>query len=84
MSRWAGPRQEYEDRMSRPTGVDNPRYFHCVELGRIQSGWFDYPESGMWERIEQRYKRECPDDGIKVRDDIPWTADLPPEAPERP
>ena len=61
---------------------DNPRYFHCAELRRIQSRWFDYPRSDMWERIGKRYERECPDHGIDVRDYIKWSPDLPPEPPE--
>jgi hypothetical protein len=79
-----GPRQEYEDFMNRRSGVDNPRYFHCAELARIQSRWYDYPKSDMWEQIDKRYKRECPDSGVEVRDDIEWSPDLPPEPPEEP
>jgi hypothetical protein len=65
-------------------GPDNPRYYHCAELARIQSRWYSYPKSDMWERIDRRYKRECPDYGLEVRDDIFWTADLPPEPPDEP
>ena len=79
-----GPRQEYEDFMNRPYGVDNPRGRHCAELARIQSAWFGYPQSSMWEQIDVRYKRECPDSGVEVRDDIQWSPDLPPEPPEEP
>jgi hypothetical protein len=61
---------------------DNPRYFHCAELRRIQSRWFNAgPQSTMWEAIGERYERECPDHGLEVREDIQWSPDLPPEGP---
>ncbi len=76
-------RPAYEKFMNEPHGVDNPRYFHCAELRRILSRWFDYPYSDMHEQISKRYDRECPDHGLDVRDDIQWSPSLPPEPPSR-
>jgi hypothetical protein len=36
----------------------------------------------MWERIGERYDRECPDHGSDNRPDIEWSTALPPEPPE--
>lgn len=82
-------RPEYERFMTTPNtlrpgeaGRDDPRYQHCVELRRLQALWFDYPYADMWERLQKRYDRECPDHGSEIRPDIEWSPDLPPEPPE--